>query len=143
MPPQRIQTAQRCLVDKLSYSILCFFCFLFSFFFFETGFLCVVLAVLELALYIRLASNSEILPAGIKGKHVLGQTLSQKKKRNEVIGIWVANQKEEGALVSLAVVSTSCFLVRFSVLVQWRLNSEEVDRKCGQGCRATITEGNG
>lgn len=65
--------------------------FLFFFFFFETGFLCVVLAVLELALYIRLASNSEILPAGIKGKHVLGQTLSQKKKRNEVIGIWVAN----------------------------------------------------
>ena len=30
------------------------------FFFFETGFLCVALAVLELTLYTRLASNSEI-----------------------------------------------------------------------------------
>jgi hypothetical protein len=32
----------------------------FFFFVFETGFLCVVLAVLELTLYTRLASNSEI-----------------------------------------------------------------------------------
>jgi hypothetical protein len=45
---------------------------LFVFWFFETGFLCVALAVLELTLWTRLASNSEIaylcLPsAGIKG----------------------------------------------------------------------------
>jgi hypothetical protein len=44
----------------------------FFFFFFETGFLCVALAVLALTLYTRLTSNSEIrlpLPpsAGIKG----------------------------------------------------------------------------
>jgi hypothetical protein len=32
----------------------------FCFCFFETGFLCVALAVLELTLYIRLAWNSEI-----------------------------------------------------------------------------------
>jgi hypothetical protein len=46
--------------------------FFFFFWFFETGFLCVALAVLELTLWTRLASNSEIaylcLPsAGIKG----------------------------------------------------------------------------
>jgi hypothetical protein len=35
-----------------------FVCFLFLFF--ETGFLCVALAVLELTLWSRLASNSEI-----------------------------------------------------------------------------------
>jgi hypothetical protein len=35
------------------------FFFFFSFFF-ETGFLCVALAVLELTLWTRLASNSEI-----------------------------------------------------------------------------------
>jgi hypothetical protein len=34
-----------------------FFCF---FWFFETGFLCIALAVLELTLYTRQASNSEI-----------------------------------------------------------------------------------
>jgi hypothetical protein len=33
---------------------------LFIYLFFETGFLCVALAVLELTLYIRLVSNSEI-----------------------------------------------------------------------------------
>ena len=44
-----------------------------TFFFFETGFLCIALSVLELTLYTRLASNSEIcLPLlsqvlGIKG----------------------------------------------------------------------------
>jgi hypothetical protein len=32
----------------------------FLFLFFETGFLCIALAVLELTLYARLASNSEI-----------------------------------------------------------------------------------
>jgi hypothetical protein len=40
------------------------FCFIglvwFGFWFFETGFLCVALAVLELTLLTRLASNSEI-----------------------------------------------------------------------------------
>ena len=36
------------------------FCFLFLFLFFETGFLCVALAVLEPTLQTRLASNSEI-----------------------------------------------------------------------------------
>ena len=48
-----------------------FFCFVFLFFccFFETGFLYIALAVLELTLRTRLALNSEIcLPsAGIKG----------------------------------------------------------------------------
>ena len=40
---------------------LCFVSFvLFLWFFFETGFLCVALAVLELTLWTRLASNSEI-----------------------------------------------------------------------------------
>jgi hypothetical protein len=48
--------------------------FIFYFCCFETGFLCVALSVLELTLYNRLASNSEIclpLPpkAGIKGVH--------------------------------------------------------------------------
>jgi hypothetical protein len=38
----------------------CFFVFIFSFF--ETGFLCVALAVLELTLETRLDSNSEIGP---------------------------------------------------------------------------------
>jgi hypothetical protein len=47
-----------------------FFLFL-CLFVFETAFLCIALAVLELTLYTRLASNSEIrLPsAGIKGVH--------------------------------------------------------------------------
>jgi hypothetical protein len=36
------------------------FFFFFFFWFFETGFLCIALAVLELTLQTRLASNSEI-----------------------------------------------------------------------------------
>jgi hypothetical protein len=45
------------------------FCFVFVFVF-ETRFLCIVLAILELTLYTRRASNSEIcLTAGIKGMH--------------------------------------------------------------------------
>ena len=36
------------------------FLFLFLFLFFQTGFLCIALAVLELTLQTRLASNSEI-----------------------------------------------------------------------------------
>ena len=51
------------------------FCFLFFvflfFFFFETGFLCIVLAVLELTLQTRLASNSEIHPP-VSASQVLG-----------------------------------------------------------------------
>jgi hypothetical protein len=47
---------------------------IFSYWFFETGFLCAILAVLELTLWTKLALNSEIyllyLPnAGIKGVH--------------------------------------------------------------------------
>jgi hypothetical protein len=36
------------------------FFFFFFFWFFETGFLCIALAVLELTLWARLTSNSEI-----------------------------------------------------------------------------------
>jgi hypothetical protein len=39
-----------------------FVCLLACFVFFETGFLCVALAVLELTLWTRLALNSEIWP---------------------------------------------------------------------------------
>jgi hypothetical protein len=42
--------------------LFCFvlFCFVLFCFVFETGFLCIALAVLELTLYTRLASNPEI-----------------------------------------------------------------------------------
>jgi hypothetical protein len=52
--------------------------FFFFFLCFETGFLWIALAVLELTLYTRLASNSEIrLSAGnIKGVHHHTQLLS-------------------------------------------------------------------
>jgi hypothetical protein len=51
----------RAISPELSELFLSFFSFFFFFLvFFETGFLCIVLAVLELTLWTRLASNSEI-----------------------------------------------------------------------------------
>ena len=56
-------------VLNITLKIICYFIIVYKFCFlllflgggeFETGFLCVVLAVLELTLYTRLASNSEI-----------------------------------------------------------------------------------
>jgi hypothetical protein len=46
--------------ERVAFLGFCFFVVGFVFWFFETGFLCIVLAVLELTLWTRLASNSEI-----------------------------------------------------------------------------------
>jgi hypothetical protein len=40
--------------------LFCLFVWFFGFLFFETGFLCIALAILELTLETRLVSNSEI-----------------------------------------------------------------------------------
>jgi cellobiose-specific phosphotransferase system component IIC len=42
------------------YFYLLIYLFIYLFWFFETGFLCIVLAILEFILYTMLASNSEI-----------------------------------------------------------------------------------